>query len=202
MIPAKYEDRVSSSVYAYLQKKSQELNAQEFALLFRTTYDNEKYKKHNFFSFKPKDLCDELFLLAYTCINTPEQSRRRVDAKALRTIKKRKSCNGKDPVAINYFRQYKDMKDSLTDMTNGVVYIEDQVEFDECSVIVYNEDSLESKLSDYAYRFQTAKPKKKRKINRNAMLTIRRCSSCKNNPEAAQEFYKFYIRMKKDYAVD
>ncbi|MBS3079394.1 hypothetical protein J4218_04690 [Candidatus Pacearchaeota archaeon] len=192
MIPATADDRLRLKIYRQLEKSSSQLNPSDFALVFRQTYEKEKYAKHWFSNSGEKSLEDELLNFAYTYLNSPENKKRHIDANALKVIKKRNKCKGTDSIAISYFRVYNDMKKGLTELMNGIAYIEDQVESDGMENLDFEDNTLEGKLIKLALTCKRVPESKKRKIDYQALDLIMRCSSCKNSPALVRYYYGFY----------
>jgi len=193
MIPVTDEDRLKLRVYGQLENSFSQLSPTEFALLVRQTYEKEKYAKHWFASPGTNGLEQELLSFAYTHLNTPENKRREVDAKALKTIKKRNRCKGTDPIAVGYFRVYQAMIKGLVDLQNGIAYIEDQVESEGVEGLEeFGDNSLEGQLTKLALKSREISQSKKRKVDYQALALIKRCSSCKNSPALIRHYYGFY----------
>lgn len=190
MIPVTDEDRLKLMVYRQVKSDSKGLTFQEYLSLVRATYEKAKYAGKKI-RFAAQGLEEQLFLDANTWLNTPENKRRDVDVSALRKIKSAKKCKGNDPVGISYFRMYNEMKKSLGDLNNGIAYIEDQEEIIE-ETNGFSDDSLEGQLIKLAQKYKSVFWFRKRNIDKQAYMTIRRCASCKNSRELLRYYYNFY----------
>lgn len=196
MIPLTDDDRIRLKIYDRLEKTFDKLSSSEFALLFKTAYEKEKYTKYRMGQHKSGKLEEELLILAYTYLNTPEDKRRQVDVRALKIIKKRNNCKGTDPVAVGFFRNYNAIKNSLGDLMNGIAYIEDQLESDGRQDFEgFEDNSLEGELVKLALTYKGVHESKQRKIDYQAFGLIKRCSSCRNSSRLIRYYYRFYKDM-------
>lgn len=199
MIPSTDEDRLKSRIYRQLDSVDSKLDYTEYVKLCRSRYEQEKYSdKKSKFNIKTT-LEEELVSLAYSYYNSLESSHRRIDARALKTIKKHNKCSGRDPVVVHFFRVYNDIKRSVADLLAGSCYIEDCLEdYTNPEIIVLGDKlstSLEDQLVKLAEEYNNVSEDKKRKIDIKAFQMIKRCRSCRNSLSMTRANYRYYYHM-------
>ena len=198
MIPATDEDRLKSMIYRQLDGSDDKLDYSGYVKMCRSKYEEEKYAGHKL-RFNPKTtLEEELLSFAYSYHNSTPDKHRRIDARALKAIKKHNGCTGTDHIAMHFFRVYNDIKRVVADFLSGYYYVEHVGEY-VCSVETVPKDKLSSSLEDelvkLAEEYEKAPENKKRKIDFSALQTIRRCGSCKNSKSMTRSYYRIYYHM-------
>jgi hypothetical protein len=198
MIPATDEDRRKSIIYRRLYGGDGKTDYQEYLRICRREYEKEshtvKAPKFNFHT----TLDEELLILAYSYYNSKPDKHRKIDARALKSIKKHNKCGGTDPVARHFFRVYNELKRSVADFLSENYYVE-YVEEDESPVVSDSKNRssnrLEDSLFELAEQYEISPDDKKRAVDKRALLTIRRCKSCRNSPAITRSYYKIYYQM-------
>jgi hypothetical protein len=198
MIPATDEDRLKSGIYRKVEGLCGKTDYFEYAMLCRKRYEEENHKeKEPRFSFRAT-LDEELLHLAYSHYNSKPDKHRKIDARALKSIKKHNRCSGTDPVARHFFRVYNELKRSVADFLLGNYYLE-YVEEDEDPVVSVSKkrssNRLEDSLFELAEQYGISPDDKKREVDKRALLTIRRCKGCRNSPAITRSYYKIYYQM-------
>ena len=196
MIPATEEDRLKSQIY-YRVGLVRIGDYLDYIRECRKKLEEEKYLS------KPVAMAvsleDELLSLAYSFIKTPENRQRKIDVRALKSIKKHMKCSGNDPIVVHYFRIYKDIKRTLPGFLSGYYCIEDCLEDGREAAEIILADRVGKTLQDQLVKlvddYQRAPEDKKRKIDGRALQTIRRCARCKNSDFLTRSYYRVYYHM-------
>ncbi len=196
MIPATEEDRLKSRIY-YRVGLVNGGNYSDYIRECRKKFEEEKYLSKPVASVT--SLEDELLSLAYSFVKTLEGKQRRVDARALKSIKKYLKCSGKDPIVVHFFRIYNDIKRALPDFLSVHYYIDDCLEDGrEIAEIILGGGvgkTLDDKLVKLVDEYEKASEDRKRKIDSEALQTIKRCRSCKNSAFMTRSYYRIYYHM-------
>lgn len=191
MIPASDYDRLKSRVYNLVFGENHAADFSEVIRMYKARYEQETHSEDPFKLLRKNNtLEEELFVFAYSFVNSHDKHKEKIDSRAFKRITKDANCIRNRALARHYRKVYQEMKRGLMDFMEGRVYIEDCEEDGTSGAEL--DDYLELELHRLAMEHKRTRERKKRAVDIKAYKLIRASEGCKNNHFLIRYYYGIY----------